>query len=52
MPHVSLTTGVVGARLPSVVDAVSDRLPLTLRCDRAAVIDTTDGTTWELQGVP
>jgi hypothetical protein len=52
MPHVSLTTGVVGARLPSVVDAVSDRLPLTLRCDRAAVIDTTDGTTWELPGVP
>lgn len=52
MPHVSLTTGVVGARLPSVVDAVSDRLPLTLRCDRAAVIDTTDGTTWQLPGVP
>ncbi|GAA2471512.1 2'-5' RNA ligase family protein [Terrabacter carboxydivorans] len=52
MPHVSLTTGVAGARLPSVVDAVSDRLPLTLRCDRAAVIDTTDGTTWGLDGVP
>ena len=52
MPHVSLTTGVAGVRLPSVVEAVSDRLPLTLRCDRAAVIDTTDGTTWELPGVP
>ena len=52
MPHVSATTGVAGARLPSVVEAVSDRLPFTLRCDRAALIDTTDGTTWELSGVP
>lgn len=52
MPHVSLTTGVAGARLPTVVEAVSDRLPLTLRCDRAALIDTADGTTWELTGVP
>jgi len=52
MPHVSATTGVPGARLHTVVDAVSDRLPLTLRCDRAALIDTTDGTTWDLSGVP
>ena len=52
MPHVSATTGVAGARLPSVVEAVSDRLPFLLRCDRAALIDTTDGTTWELPGVP
>jgi len=52
MPHVSATTGVAGARLPSVVEAVSDRLPFTLRCDRAALIDTTDGTMWELPGVP
>jgi hypothetical protein len=52
MPHVSATTGVPGARLQVVVDAVSDRLPLTLRCDRAALIDTTDGTTWDLSGVP
>jgi len=49
---VSATTGVPGARLHTVVDAVSDRLPLTLRCDRAALIDTTDGTTWDLSGVP
>jgi hypothetical protein len=52
MPHVSATTGVAGARLPSVVEAVSDRLPFTLRCDRAALIDTTDGTMWRLPGVP
>ena len=52
MPHLSATTGVPGARLQVVVDAVSDRLPLTLRCDRAALIDTTDGTTWDLSGVP
>ncbi|MGO4600862.1 2'-5' RNA ligase family protein [Terrabacter sp. 2YAF2] len=52
MPHVSATTGVAGARLPSVVEAVSDRLPFTLRCDRAALIDTADGTMWDLPGVP
>ncbi len=52
MPHVSATTGVPGARVHRVVDAVSDRLPLTLRCDRAALIDTTDGTTWDLPMVP
>ena len=52
MPHVSATTGVAGARLPSVVEAVSDRLPFTLRCDRAALIDTADGTMWNLPGVP
>ncbi len=52
MPHVSATTGVPGSRLQGVVDAVSDRLPLTLRYDRAALIHTTDGTTWELPAVP
>ena len=52
MPHVSATTGVPGSRLQGVVDAVSDRLPLTLRCDRAALIDTTDGATWDLPVVP
>ena len=52
MPHVSATTGVAATRLPAVVEAVSDRLPLTLRCDRAALIDTTDGTTWMLPVVP
>ena len=51
-PHVSATTGVPGARLQAVVDAVSDRLPMTLRFDRAALIDTTYGTTWELPVVP
>jgi len=52
MPHVSASTGVQGADLPLAVSSVSDRLPLTLRCDRAALIDTTDGTTWPLPGVP
>ncbi|MEW1952321.1 2'-5' RNA ligase family protein [Terrabacter sp. NPDC080008] len=51
-PHVSATTGVPGSRLQPVVDAVSDRLPLTLRFDRAALVDTTYGTTWVLPGIP
>lgn len=51
-PHVSLSTGVAGAALSTVVDAASDRLPLTLRCDRAALIDTSDGSSWPLPGVP
>ncbi|GAA5018060.1 2'-5' RNA ligase family protein [Terrabacter aeriphilus] len=50
-PHVSLSTGVAGAALATVVDAASDRLPLTLRFDRAALIDTSDGSTWPLPGV-
>ena len=52
MPHVSASTGVQAADLGLVVSAVSDRLPLTLRCDRAALIDTADGTAWPLPGVP
>ena len=52
MPHLSLSTGVAPADLSTVVDAVSDRLPLTLRCDRAALIDTSDGTAWTLPVVP
>jgi hypothetical protein len=52
MPHLSLSTGVAPAALSTVVDAVSDRLPLTIRCDRAALIDTSDGTTRTLAGVP
>jgi hypothetical protein len=52
MPHVSASTGVQAADLGLVVSSVSDRLPLTIHCDRAALIDTTDGTAWPLHGVP
>ncbi len=52
MPHVSASTGVQMAQVGAVVSAVSDRLPLTLHCDSAALIDTTDGTAWPLAGVP
>ncbi|MHA3838131.1 2'-5' RNA ligase family protein [Terrabacter sp. AAH1] len=52
MPHVSASTGVQMADLGPVVTAVSDRLPLTLHCDGAALIETTDGTAWPLAGVP
>ncbi|GAB3879458.1 2'-5' RNA ligase family protein [Terrabacter terrigena] len=52
MPHVSASTGVQMAEVGTVVSAVSDRLPLTLHCNGAALIDTTDGTAWPLAGVP
>jgi hypothetical protein len=52
VPHVSASTGVPATELGLVVTAVSDRLPLTLHCDSAALIDTADGTAWRLAGVP
>jgi len=51
-PHVSVSTGVAAADMPAVVGAVSDVLPLTLRADRAALIDTSDGQVWPLDRVP
>ena len=51
-PHVSVSTGVGADSLPVVVSAVSDVLPLTLRADRAALIDTSDGRLWPLDRLP
>ena len=52
VPHVSVSTGIGGDRLAEVVTAVSDRLPLTVVCDHAALIDTSDGTATRLPVVP
>ena len=51
-PHVSVSTGVRADDLAAVVSAVSDVLPLVLRADRAALIDTSDGQLWPLDRIP
>jgi 2'-5' RNA ligase len=48
VPHVSVATSASGEQLPLVVNAVSDVLPLRLRADRAALIDTSTGRQWPL----
>lgn len=52
VPHVSLATSANGATLPTVVKAVADVLPLTLRVDRAALIDSGTGQQWRLPSIP
>jgi 2'-5' RNA ligase len=51
VPHVSVATRAPGARLATVVKLVSDALPLTVRVDRAAIVDSTTGRTWPLPHV-
>ena len=52
MPHVSVATRAQGATLAIVVKAVADVLPLTVRVDRAALIDSATGQTWPLPHIP
>jgi 2'-5' RNA ligase len=52
VPHVSVATRAQGAQLPTVVKAIADVLPLTLRVDRAALIDSSTGQTWPLANLP
>lgn len=52
VPHVSVATRVQGARLPTVVKAVADVLPMTVRVDRAALVDSGTGRTWALPHIP
>lgn len=52
VPHVSLATRANGSALPRVVKAVADVLPLTLRAERAALIDSGTGRLWSLPWVP
>jgi 2'-5' RNA ligase len=48
VPHVSLATGATGLQLPIVVKAVADVLPLSVRVNRAIVIDSSTGQAWPL----
>lgn len=49
VPHVSVATRASGDHMVTVVNAVADILPLTVRVDRAALIDSATGQTWPLR---
>jgi 2'-5' RNA ligase len=51
VPHVSVATRAPGPRLVTVVKAVADVLPLTVRVDRTALVDSATGQTWPLPNV-
>ena len=51
VPHVSVATRAQGAKLATVARAVADVLPLTVRIDRAALVDSSSGQTWPLPHV-
>lgn len=48
VPHVSVATRAQGTKLATVARAVADVLPLTVRVDRAALVDSGTGQTWPL----
>ncbi|MEQ6899536.1 2'-5' RNA ligase family protein [Nocardioides sp. YIM 152588] len=52
VPHVAVATRAQGDQLVTVVKAISDALPLTVRVDRAALIDSATGQTWDLPHIP
>jgi 2'-5' RNA ligase len=52
VPHVSVATRAQGATLATVVRAIADALPLTVRVDRAALVDSGSGRTWPLPHIP
>jgi hypothetical protein len=52
VPHVSVATRAQGVKLATVVTAIADVLPLTVRVDRAALIDSGTGKTWPLPHIP
>jgi 2'-5' RNA ligase len=52
VPHVSVATRAPGPKLVTVVKAIADVLPLTVRVDRAALVDSATGQTWPLPHIP
>ena len=52
MPHVSVATRAQGAQLATVGQAIADVLPLTVRVNRAAIVDSASGQTWRLPHIP
>ena len=52
VPHVSAATRAQGAQLATVVRAIADVLPLTVRVERAALVDSATGQTWPLPHIP
>ena len=51
VPHISVATRAQGTQLATVVTMVSDVLPLDVRVDRAALVDSGTGRTWPLPHV-
>jgi hypothetical protein len=47
-----VATRAQGANLVTVVKAVADVLPMTVRVDRAALVDSATGETWPLPHIP
>ncbi|MQA08154.1 MAG: 2'-5' RNA ligase family protein [Pseudonocardiaceae bacterium] len=52
LPHISLATRAQADKLPRLVAAAYDVLPLTARVTRAALIDSSTGRLWSLRNVP
>lgn len=52
IPHVSVATRAQGSELTTVVKRIADVLPLTVRVDRAALIDSSTGEIWPLAHIP
>lgn len=52
VPHVSVATRAAGPALLTVVKAVADVLPLTVRVDRAVLVDGSSGQSWPLPYLP
>lgn len=52
VPHVSVATRAPGPKMATVVRAIADVLPLTVRVDRAALVDSATGRTWPLPHIP
>jgi 2'-5' RNA ligase len=52
VPHVSVATRAPGGTLATVARAVADILPLDVRVDRAALVDSGTGRTWPLPHIP
>ena len=52
VPHVSVATRASSADLPVVTKAIADVLPLNVIVDRAALVDSATGQTWQLPHIP
>lgn len=52
VPHISVATRAAGPALPPVVKEIADVLPLVAQVDRAALIDSGTGESWDLDVIP
>ena len=52
VPHVSLATRANGAGQPVALRTIADVVPVTVRAEQAALVDSSTGDTWPLPGIP